>query len=91
MRLVIDLANPTCYNEVMTITVNIHEAKTQLSKLIQRALSGEDVVIAKDGQPVVRLTPMTLTGESRPEPGIDAGKVTILPNFDEPLEEFEIL
>ena len=74
----------------MTITVNIHEAKTQLSKLIQRALSGEEVIIAKDGHPVVRLTPMSLNGELRPESGIDRNLVTILPDFDEPLEEFDI-
>ncbi|RPJ46026.1 MAG: hypothetical protein EHM21_08990 [Chloroflexi bacterium] len=49
----------------MTITVNIHEAKTQLSKLIQRALSGEEVIIAIDGQPVKRLIPMGLEGDRR--------------------------
>jgi prevent-host-death family protein len=75
----------------MTITVNIHEAKTQLSKLIKRALGGEEVVIAKDGQPVVRLTPMGLVGERRPDPGIDRDQVKIMPTFDEPLDEFEAL
>jgi prevent-host-death family protein len=39
-----------------TLTVNIHDAKTQLSKLIERAEHGEDVVIARAGKPVVRLT-----------------------------------
>ncbi len=39
-----------------TTTVNIHDAKTQLSKLIERAERGEDVVIARAGKPVVRLT-----------------------------------
>jgi antitoxin (DNA-binding transcriptional repressor) of toxin-antitoxin stability system len=85
------MANLLCYNDLMTITVNIHEAKTQLSRRIQRALSGEEVVIARDGQPVARLIPITLAGESRPAPGIDAGKVTISPDFDAPLEEFENL
>ena len=42
----------------MTVTTNIHEAKTTLSKLIERALAGEEVVIAKAGKPVVRLTPV---------------------------------
>lgn len=42
----------------MTVTANIHEAKTTLSKLIERALAGEEVIIAKAGKPVVRLTPV---------------------------------
>ena len=42
----------------MTVTANIHRAKTTLSQLIERALAGEDVVIAKAGKPVVRLTPV---------------------------------
>lgn len=73
----------------MTITVNIHEAKTQLSKLIQRALRGEEVIIAKDGRPVVRLSPIGSEGERRPDPGIDRGRVTIQPDFDDPLDDFE--
>lgn len=42
----------------MTVTANIHQAKTTLSQLIERALDGEDVVIAKAGKPVVRLIPV---------------------------------
>jgi antitoxin (DNA-binding transcriptional repressor) of toxin-antitoxin stability system len=75
----------------MTITVNIHEAKTQLSKLIQHALNGEEVVIAKGGMPVVKLTPLTTEGWKRPAPGLYEGRITILPNFDDPLDEFENL
>ena len=75
----------------MSIQVNIHEAKTHLSALIRRALSGEEVIIAKDGQPVVRLTPIPSQGERRPDPGIDRGQVTIGPDFDAPLDEFEAL
>jgi prevent-host-death family protein len=70
------------------ITVNIHEAKTQLSKLIQRALSGEEVIIAKDGQPVARLSPIDLGNETRPSPGIDRDQVTIHTYFDDPLDDF---
>ena len=87
--LVIDLANSDLYNRDMTITVNIHEAKTQLSKLIQRALNGEEVVIAKDGSPVVKLTPIQAEGWKRPAPGLYAGQIKIMSNFDDPLEEFE--
>jgi prevent-host-death family protein len=75
----------------MAITVNIHEAKTQLSKLIQRALHGEEVIIAKDGQPVVRLIPLGLAGERRPDAGVDRGRVEIRVDFDDPLDEFENL
>ena len=42
----------------MTVTANIHEAKTTLSKLIQRALDGEEVIIAKAGKPLVTLRPV---------------------------------
>lgn len=42
----------------MATTVNMHEAKTQFSKLVQRALDGEEVIVAKAGKAVVRLTPV---------------------------------
>ena len=73
----------------MTIKVNIHEAKTQLSKLIQQAISGEEVIIAKDGTPVIKLIPIQAEGLKRPAPGLYAGKITIMPDFDDPLEEFD--
>lgn len=66
--------------------VNIHEAKTQLSKLIA---SGEEVVIARNGEPVARLVPIR-PPISRREPGSAAGSFTIPAEFFEPLPE-EIL
>lgn len=69
--------------------VNIHEAKTQLSKLIQKALNGEEVIIAKDGSPVVKLTPIQAAGWKRPSPGLYAGQITIRSDFDDPLKEFD--
>lgn len=48
----------------MTVTANIHEAKTTLSKLIQRALDGEEVIIAKAGKPLVHLAPIKPSGGS---------------------------
>lgn len=45
----------------MTVTANIHEAKTTLSKLIERALAGEEVIIAKAGKPLVELKPVRQT------------------------------
>lgn len=67
-------------------TVNMHEAKTHLSKLIDRMLVGEEIIIAKAGKPVARLIPI----EARPPrvPGIAQGSVT--DEFFEPLPESEL-
>jgi prevent-host-death family protein len=64
--------------------VNIHEAKTQFSKLVERAAGGEEIVIAKSGKPVARLVPYTLKREPR-RPGYLRGKIRIKKNFDQPL------
>lgn len=65
-------------------TVNIFEAKTQLSKLIARAEEGEDVIIARAGKPVVRLT--KLVAEKKPiRFGSMKGKIWIADDFDDPL------
>jgi prevent-host-death family protein len=74
----------------MTHMVNVHEAKTHLSRLLQRVINGEEVVIAKAGKPVARLMPYAPRPASR-TPGNDAGQVVIHANFDEPLPEFETL
>jgi prevent-host-death family protein len=63
--------------------VNIHEAKTQLSKLIA---SGEEVVIARNGEPVARLVPIQ-PSVSRREPGSAAGTFSLPAEFFEPLPE----
>jgi prevent-host-death family protein len=69
--------------------VNVHAAKTQLSKLIERALGGEDVVIARRSRPVVRLVPI-----ERPTPKREFGalkKRFVVPAaFFEPLPEQEL-
>ena len=63
--------------------VNIHQAKTNLSKLLDRMLAGEEIVIAKAGKPVARLVPVE---ERLPRvPGIASGKVTDA--FFEPLPD----
>lgn len=62
--------------------VNVHEAKTQLSKLLESVEDGEDVVIARAGTPVARLVPVP-TGERRP--GRLKGKIAIGDDFDAPL------
>jgi prevent-host-death family protein len=73
----------------MTI-FNIHEAKTHFSKLLERVSNGEEVVIAKAGKPVARLLPYIADDNSARIPGIDRGKVTIMPDFDAPLAEFDL-
>lgn len=73
----------------MTI-FNIHDAKTHFSKLLERVLKGEDIVIAKAGKPVARILPFVAEDVSPRVPGIDKGKVTILPDFDEPIPEFDL-
>jgi len=73
----------------MEKTVNIHEAKTHLSELLKRVMRGERIVIAKSGKPVAVLSPIEETPVRR-IPGIDAGKVIIAADFDEPLPDFEL-
>lgn len=70
----------------MSTTVNVHEAKTQLSRLLERARQGEDVVIARHGTPVARLVAIS-DRPARRSPGGAKGKITLSPEFDEPLPE----
>jgi len=60
---------------------NIHEAKSRLSKLIEHALSGEEVIIAKAGQPLVRLVPVQADDSPRVG-GQWKGRVRIAEDFD---------
>ena len=60
---------------------NIHEAKSQLSRLVEQALNGEEVIIAKSGQPVVRLVPIQ-SDESPRQGGQWKGRVKIADDFD---------
>jgi prevent-host-death family protein len=61
---------------------NIHEAKTQLSKLVERALEGEEVIIARAGKPAVRLVPIRESNKAR-RGGQWKGKVRIGEDFDD--------
>ena len=70
----------------MTVTVNIHEAKTNLSRLLRRVSAGEEIVIAKAGRPIARLVPV-MQKPARRVPGSAAGQVIIAPDFDAPLPE----
>ena len=71
----------------MTV-VNVHEAKTQLSRLLARAEAGEEVVIARRGEPVARLVACKPRGKRRPD--ILKGKVVIPDDFFDPLPEEEL-
>jgi prevent-host-death family protein len=66
--------------------VNVHEAKTHLSRLLDRAAKGEEIVIAKAGRPVAKLVPYRAAVAPR-QPGAWKGKVWIAPDFDETSEE----
>lgn len=67
-------------------TVNIHAAKTHLSKLVEEAAAGKEIIIAKAGKPVARLGPLAAPGGKR-ELGLLAGKGTVPEDFDAPLPD----
>ena len=69
--------------------VNVHQAKTQLSRLLAQVEAGEDVVIARRGEPVARLVGCKPQGKRR-RPDILKGKVVVLDSFFDPLPEEEI-
>lgn len=69
-------------------TYNVHAAKTQLSKLLQKALDGEEVVIARAGKPLVRLVPVE-SAPKRRVPGLWKGQFELPDDFNDPLPEFE--
>ncbi len=72
--------------------VNVHEAKTQFSKLLERVRAGEDIVIAKAGIPVARLVPYTPPRRKITPPGAMKGEIWIAGDFDDPLDTlFECL
>ncbi|RJR21238.1 MAG: type II toxin-antitoxin system Phd/YefM family antitoxin [Desulfobacteraceae bacterium] len=64
--------------------VNVHEAKTHLSKLLTRVAAGEEIVISKAGKPIARLVPFRNSAMQR-TPGLDAGLLSVPEDFDGPL------
>jgi prevent-host-death family protein len=65
-------------------TINIYDAKTQLSKLVEQAAAGEDVIIARGGKPVARLTRLQ-PAKRTIRFGLLKGKVKVAADFDAPL------
>ena len=65
-------------------TVNIYDAKTRLSQLVDKVVAGEDVVVSRNGKPLVRIT--RLDSDKRPiRFGVLKGKVKVTRDFDAPL------
>jgi prevent-host-death family protein len=69
------------------VEVNVHEAKTHLSRLIERALAGEEVIIARAGRPAARLTRIE---PDRPVLGSARGTVTYRRGWDKPLSARQV-
>ncbi|MBI3583837.1 MAG: type II toxin-antitoxin system Phd/YefM family antitoxin [Nitrospinae bacterium] len=69
-------------------TVNIHEAKTHLSAILKRVESGEDVLIARAGKPIARVSPIPASsGKRQPGSAKGKGKIIMTQAFMEPLPE----
>jgi prevent-host-death family protein len=67
---------------------NIHDAKTHLSRLVERVEAGEDITLARAGRPLARLVPYRARREPR-RPGLWRGMVSIGADFDEPIPAFD--
>lgn len=67
-------------------TINIHEAKTHLSRFVDRAAGGEEIIIAKAGKPMAKLVPL-LDTSSRRNLGMFKGKLNVPDDFDAPLSD----
>jgi prevent-host-death family protein len=67
-------------------TINVHQAKTQLSRLLEEVASGQEIIIAKAGKPVARLVSLRTASKKR-QLGILEGKLTVPPDFDGPLPD----
>lgn len=70
----------------MSETVNIYDAKTRLSQLVDRAARGEEVIIARAGRPLARLVPFAAPAKQR-KPGRLKGRVRVSRDFGSPLPE----
>ncbi len=70
------------------VIVNVHQAKTQLSRLLAQVEAGEEVVVARRGKPVARLVTFEPRGKRRPD--VLKGKVIIPDSFFDPLPEEEL-
>lgn len=67
--------------------VNIHEAKTHLSRLLEHVSRGEEVIICKAGKPIAKMVPFNADSQHKRKPGLLKGKVRIKKSFEEPLPD----
>ncbi len=70
--------------------INIHQAKTQLSKLVEEVAQGQEIIIAKAGKPIAKLVPLEKAERKPRTPGGMKGQIWIADNFDEPMSEEEL-
>jgi prevent-host-death family protein len=70
------------------MTLNLYDAKTQLSSLVELAAAGEEIVIAKNGKPMAKL--VAFKPAIKRKPGRLKGKIWISPDFDAPMTEEEL-
>ena len=71
------------------MTLNLYEAKTQLSSLVDQAAAGKEIIIAKNGKPMAKLVPFKQRALRKP--GKYKGKIWIAKNFDAPMPDIEDL
>ena len=67
---------------------NVADAKSRFSELIQKAMIGEEVIIARDNKPVVKIVALTTSGKAR-KPGSAKGKIWMAADFDATPSDFE--
>lgn len=76
----------------MARTFNMHEAKTHLSRIVEKVLRGEEIIIARSGNPVVKVIPYRPSHKKVAATGSMKGRVWISDDFDAPIEDlFEVL
>jgi prevent-host-death family protein len=80
-----NLTNVADDGSVVVMTMNLYEAKTQLSSLVDQAAAGKEIIIAKNGKPMAKLVAF----KQLRKPGRLKGKIWISKDFDAPLPEFE--
>ena len=68
-------------------TINIYEAKTHLSRMIDRAAAGEEIVISRNGRPVARLCRLEPSKRNSVKFGVLKGRIKVAPDFDAPLPD----
>jgi prevent-host-death family protein len=83
-RVRLDLVHDLVHNAVME--VNVHEAKTNFSKLLQRVAAGEEIIIAKAGVPIAKLVPIEQKHAKR-KLGLYRGEIWVADDFDAPLPD----